>query len=188
MSRCHLGLGFAGWVGFCFAAACGGDPEVVRGDGIGGAGGGGGAAGVAGGGGSGAGIVVDAGADASNPDAGPGPCALPGICPKEQHCQAQGGKAVCVPNDCKSLACKANEVCITVATGAYCKDNSCTDDVQCPEHQRDHGHHQGHEHPQQRLDPRARGQRQARHQPRPDAADGHQSDGLYGFHTIFASS
>ena len=115
--------------------ACGGDAEVANKSGTGGggaAGAGGGGVGGGGVGGTGAtgGLILDGSAgDTSLPDADP--CAT-ASCPKEQHCDPSSGAATCVPNDCTALGCKASEKCVVVDAGAYCEDNSCKSDVDCP--------------------------------------------------------
>jgi hypothetical protein len=130
-------LGSSILVGVTALISCGGDAEVnVKGTGgassggAAGAAGGGGAAGFGGGTGATGGIIITdgGGGDTSLPDADP--CS--GVtCPKEQHCDPASG--ACVPNDCAALGCKATELCVVTDAGAYCSDNSCTSDVNCPE-------------------------------------------------------
>ncbi|HPB97498.1 MAG TPA: VCBS repeat-containing protein, partial [Polyangiaceae bacterium] len=52
-------------------------------------------------------------------------------CPNDQHCESTNGSPTCMPNDCETLDCSPTEVCVETATGAYCADNSCTDDIDC---------------------------------------------------------
>ncbi|MCC6902005.1 MAG: hypothetical protein IT377_23740 [Polyangiaceae bacterium] len=118
-------------------AACGGDPEFTSNPASGGAqsGGAAGAGGAAGGGGSAAtgGLILDSGGDAP---ADADLCAGT-TCAKEQHCDPKTGS--CVPNDCTGLGCKPTEVCITTDGGAFCKDNTCKGDVDCPDDQHCNG-------------------------------------------------
>ncbi len=125
-----LGLGSVTF-GLCALIACGGDPEFTSNPATGGATTGG-VAGTSGNGSSGAsggsgGLVLDGGGGDAPADADA--CATIS-CPNDQHCDPTTG--ACVPNDCTALGCKATEICITTDGGAYCKDNSCTGDVECP--------------------------------------------------------
>ncbi|GMV19840.1 MAG: hypothetical protein AMXMBFR56_80640 [Polyangiaceae bacterium] len=133
MRRTLALLGSSFLIAFVGLAACGDNPEFTSSPGTGGSAGGG-AAGMAGSGGGTAatgGIILDsggAGGDSSVTDGSP--CGTT-TCTKEQHCDPQSG--ACVPNTCASLGCKATELCVTTDAGAYCDDNSCTSDVDCPD-------------------------------------------------------
>ena len=109
--------------GLVVAAAACDSAELVLQPGHGGAGGGG--ANTQGGGGVGNTIITGGtGGTGGIVD----PCAATN-CPFDQHCD--GG--ACINNTCQDLACSPTEVCEpTPGGGAYCKDVSCTDDVECP--------------------------------------------------------
>jgi hypothetical protein len=113
--------------------SCGGESDVAvdPADGGAGAGGTGGSGGDGGpNDGSGGDVFVPTGGTGGTGGGDADACAgYP--CPNDQHCAVEGGSPTCVPNDCATLVCEATEVCIETATGAYCADNSCTDDVEC---------------------------------------------------------
>lgn len=67
-------------------------------------------------------------------DVGPAEDACAAVdCAEHQSCSAESGTAACVPNTCDELQCDQSSVCVEVDGGAYCRDLTCSEDVDCEE-------------------------------------------------------